>query len=175
MMSPISEVKPSQVAQLTTENDKLKAVIDKLTNRIDIIINDITNIVKGSIQEEMIPEITQSVQEVVEEVKEENAKLKEKNAILKEENRRLEAENDKLKEKNDELKQFAMKVHNFVYNTNYDDEDIVSAFDFDGILEEMKKDEDELTEKCGEWKDKFMILEESAKKHLGNGFNDYKQ
>ncbi len=160
MMSPISEVKPSQVAQLTTENDKLKAVIDKLTNRIDII-NDITNIVKGSIQEEMIPEITQSVQEVVEEVKEENAKLKE--------------ENEKLKEDNDELKQFAMKVHNFVYNTNYDDEDIVSAFDFDGILEEMKKDEDELTEKCGEWKDKFMILEESAKKHLGNGFNDYKQ
>jgi len=111
MMSSISEVKPS-INQLTTENAKLKALIDKLTTRIDLISN-ITNMVKEAVQEEWIPEITQSVQEVVEEVKEENAKLKEENAKLK--------------------------------------------------------------EKCGEWKDKFMILEESAKKHLGNGFNDYKQ
>lgn len=45
-----------------------------------------------------------------------------------------------------DLKKFALNVHNFVYRTDWDDESIVSAMDFDGIVEEMKKDEKELEE-----------------------------
>lgn len=44
------------------------------------------------------------------------------------------------------LKQFALKVHNFAYGTKWDDEDIVSAMDFDCIIEKMQKDEKELEE-----------------------------
>lgn len=41
------------------------------------------------------------------------------------------------------LKVFAMKVHNQVYGTNYDDEDISTAFDYDCIIGKMIDDEDE--------------------------------
>ena len=43
-----------------------------------------------------------------------------------------------------ELKKFALDVHNFAYGTEWDDKDIVSAMDFDGIVEKMKEDEKEL-------------------------------
>ena len=39
------------------------------------------------------------------------------------------------------LQQFALKVHNFAYGTEWDDEDIVSAMAFDEIIEKMIKDE----------------------------------
>ena len=44
------------------------------------------------------------------------------------------------------LKQFALKVHNFAYGTEWDDEDIVSAMAFDEIIEKMMKDEKKLEE-----------------------------
>jgi len=43
-----------------------------------------------------------------------------------------------------DIKQFALAVHNFAYGTNWDDEDIVSAMDFEMIVEKMKKDEKDL-------------------------------
>jgi len=42
-----------------------------------------------------------------------------------------------------QLKVFAMKVHNQVYGTNYDDEDIATSFDYDVIIGKMIDDEDE--------------------------------
>lgn len=45
-----------------------------------------------------------------------------------------------------DIKQFALAVHNFAYGTNWDDEDIVSAMNFEIIVEKMKKDEKELKE-----------------------------
>tara|TARA_R100000781_G_C4076960_1_gene126430 strand:- start:780 stop:1157 length:378 start_codon:yes stop_codon:yes gene_type:complete len=44
------------------------------------------------------------------------------------------------------LKQFALKVHNFAYGTEWDDEDIVSAMAFDEIIEKMMNDEKKLEE-----------------------------
>ena len=52
-----------------------------------------------------------------------------------------------------DLTKFALDVHNFAYNTEYNDEDIVSAMDFDGIIEKMKTDEKKLidaNERLGE-------------------------
>jgi DNA repair exonuclease SbcCD ATPase subunit len=60
------------------------------------------------------------------------------------------------------LKQFALDVHNFAYGTKWDDEDIVSAMDFDGIIEEMKKDEKELEEGIAKLKNENKEL----KKHI---------
>jgi len=51
---------------------------------------------------------------------------------------------------NEKLKQFALAVHNFAYGTEWDDEDIVSAMDFDTIIEKMKTDEKELKEEYWE-------------------------
>lgn len=45
-----------------------------------------------------------------------------------------------------ELRQFALKVHNFAYGTEFDDEYIVGSMDFDAIIEKLKKDEKELTD-----------------------------
>ena len=67
-MSPTSEVKPSQVAQLTAENAKLKAEnekLSKLNGRFTVIVD-----------EELISEYTKEVQEDYDKVKEENAELK---------------------------------------------------------------------------------------------------
>ena len=41
------------------------------------------------------------------------------------------------------LKNFAMKVHNQVYGTDYDDEDIATSFDYDCIIGKMIDDEKE--------------------------------
>ena len=84
----------------------------------------------------------------------ENNNLKEENETLKwklhdttcwdefeEAHKKLKQENEKLKKKNESLKQFALDVHNFAYGTEWDDKDIVSAMDFDLIVEKMKKDE----------------------------------
>lgn len=49
-----------------------------------------------------------------------------------------------------QLKQFALAVHNFAYGTEWDDEDIVSAMDFDVIIEKMKTDEKELVKSKNE-------------------------
>ena len=46
----------------------------------------------------------------------------------------------------DDLKKFALDVHNFAYGTEYDDPDIVSAMDFDAIIEKMKTDEKKLVD-----------------------------
>jgi len=50
-------------------------------------------------------------------------------------------EKNKLKKKLDKLNQFALDVHNFTYGTEYNDADIVSAFEFTSILDKMKHDE----------------------------------
>jgi len=139
MSSPTTEVKPSQVAQLMKENAKLKKEIE-----------DWKNIDMGLLESEYMMGKNSEIFEL----KKENEKLKNKTLDNPQKSFdamckvvvELQDQIKTLKEKNDELKQFAMKVHNFVYNTKYDDEDIVSSFDFDGILEEMKKDEDKLKE-----------------------------
>ncbi len=77
-------------------------------------------------------------------VKEEIDKLKERKDEAMGLMRKTDEENDYLHKEIKKLKQFAMKVHNFAFCTKYDDEDIVSSFDLDAILEEMKKDEDKL-------------------------------
>lgn len=66
-----------------------------------------------------------------------------------------------------ELTNFAMKVHNLVFGTNYNDPEIVSSMDLDSITDKMKKDQDdwieEITERdglrleLGEIMDKFDI------------------
>jgi hypothetical protein len=50
-----------------------------------------------------------------------------------------------LRKENKKLQQYALDVHNFAYGTDWDDKDIVSAMDFDGIVEKMKKDEENVT------------------------------
>ena len=194
MSSPITEVKPSQVAQLMKENKKLKEqLVDKddeiscHCEQIEKLEEELNRYPEGaagytgdefdelvSVMEDIENHpnyeecITSTIETAQKELKEEIEKLKEENYVLlgfQKEVDQMEAGLGEigedyedmryydlpdviktLKEKNDELKQFAMKVHNFVYNTKYDDEDIVSSFDFDGILEEMKKDEDKLKE-----------------------------
>ena len=42
-----------------------------------------------------------------------------------------------------QLKVFAMKVHNQVYGTNYDDEDIATSFDYDIIIGKMIEQEEQ--------------------------------
>jgi vacuolar-type H+-ATPase subunit H len=61
------------------------------------------------------------------------------------------------------LKQFALDVHNFAYRTKWDDEDIVSAMDFDGIIKEMKKDENELNEEIEKLKEEVDLNKECYK------------
>ena len=66
-----------------------------------------------------------------------------------------------------ELTNFAMKVHNLVFGTDYNDPEIVSSMDLDSITDKMKKDHDdwieEITERdglrleLGEIMDKFNI------------------
>ena len=51
-----------------------------------------------------------------------------------------------------QLRRFALKVHNFAYGTEWDDEYIVGAMDFDGIIEKLKKDEKELTDQLEKYK-----------------------
>ena len=51
---------------------------------------------------------------------------------------------DKIIKENEELKDFSLKVHNFAHGTDWDDKDIVSAMDFDSIIEKIQKDEKEL-------------------------------
>jgi hypothetical protein len=80
----------------------------------------------------------------VKKLKEENEKLKEENEIFEKANEAYEdilAGEKGLIDRNEELKQFALAVHNFAYGTEWDDEDIVSAMGFDGIIEKMKNDE----------------------------------
>ena len=60
-------------------------------------------------------------------------------------------ENEELTEENEKLKQFALAVHNFAYGSKWNDKDIVSAMDFDAIIEKMKKDEKELKEENYNW------------------------
>ena len=123
-MSSISEVKPSQVNQLTAENAKLKEEIEnaKLTKRNDYIHRKTLQ----RVTEEMITEITKAMQEVVDKVKEENHTLKQRVcdrntslSIVKEDNAKLKQqlsdrdfrlsfvrdENAKLMKKNTELKE----------------------------------------------------------------------
>tara|TARA_R110000803_G_scaffold74681_1_gene138766 strand:+ start:286 stop:891 length:606 start_codon:yes stop_codon:yes gene_type:complete len=65
---------------------------------------------------------------------------------MKVESEQLQKENKKLKEENEKLKDFALKVHNFAFRTKWDDDSIVSAMDFDSIIEEMENDENTLKE-----------------------------
>ena len=75
-------------------------------------------------------------------------------------------------EENKKLKDFSLKVHNFAYGTDWDDEGIVSAMDFDAIVEKMKNDEKELTDEK-EWsgdgvvmnKHGIMLYEETRKEN----------
>ena len=53
----------------------------------------------------------------------------------------LRNENEKLKLDIESLKEFAMKVHNFAYGTEFDDPDIVDSFDFDGLMDKLEEDE----------------------------------
>jgi hypothetical protein len=60
--------------------------------------------------------------------------------ILRNENEKLKLDIELLK-KDVELKEFAMKVHNFAYGTEFDDPDIVDSFDFDELLGKLEEDE----------------------------------
>tara|TARA_R110000765_G_scaffold114032_4_gene206603 strand:+ start:713 stop:1111 length:399 start_codon:yes stop_codon:yes gene_type:complete len=71
----------------------------------------------------------------------ENSKLWGENKELKGYQKQVKIYLSRAEEKNKELNQFALAVHNFAYGTEWDDEDIVSAMDFDGIIEKMKNDE----------------------------------
>jgi len=58
-----------------------------------------------------------------------------------------------LREENEKLKEFAMNVHNFAYGTTYSEPEIMdSVEDFDGIVNQLKKDEDD-------FKDGITIIE----------------
>ena len=63
------------------------------------------------------------------------------------------AENEKLKAENKKLKQFVLGVHNNIYGTKYDDEDIVDSMDFDGIMKEWKRLDDKLVAEAEEAED----------------------
>ena len=157
MSSPITEVKPSQVAQLMKENEKLKEEIKTLKEEHKEL-NEEHEELKEDHQDllddiEDHPDyeecITSTIETAQKELKEEIETLREMRVDDKIYN---EETISKLMKKNDELKQFAMNVHNFAFCTKYDDEDIVSSFDLDAILEEMKKDEDKLKEEIEELK-----------------------
>jgi chromosome segregation ATPase len=91
-----------------------------------------------------------------EQAQEENEKLKKKlehkedkiedhlasRNFYEEQCQELKSECEQLRKYNEKLKQFSMEVHNFAFSTEYDDLDIVSSFDFDSIIKELKKDED---------------------------------
>ena len=132
------------------ENEKLKAENEELKEQIDgdtfwgISIGlkkELSNSHKK--QNSMIKQIVK--------LKEENKRLGAQNEKLKEENEHFEKACDGyedilagekgLIDQNEELKQFALAVHNFAFGTEWDDEDIVSAMGFDGIIEKMKNDE----------------------------------
>jgi hypothetical protein len=80
--------------------------------------------------------------------KKRNYDKKKNNEIKKLKEKLLEkSEIDLLKTKKiNTLKQFALKVHNFAYGTEWDDEDIVSAMEFDEIIQKMMNDEKKLEE-----------------------------
>jgi uncharacterized coiled-coil DUF342 family protein len=65
------------------------------------------------------------------------------------------------------LKVFAMKVHNQVYGTNYDDEDISTSFDYDCIIGKMIDDEDELHKIRHSVEDKLEELKAERDKYFG--------
>ncbi len=74
-------------------------------------------------------------------LREENEKLKEEIKELKEQ---IEEEVDTSLgacEKIVEMRQFCMNIHNLMYGTRFDDEDIVSSFDFPLILKRLERDE----------------------------------
>jgi hypothetical protein len=66
------------------------------------------------------------------------------------------------------LKQFALDVHNYLYGTEWDDLDIVSAMDFDGIIDKMK--DMDTAEKVLELDQKVRALE-SERKGYWDDFN----
>jgi hypothetical protein len=79
--------------------------------------------------------------EYKEKEEEENEKLKEEIKKLKDE---IEQEVDTSLgacEKIVEMRQFCMNIHNLMYGTRFDDEDIVSSFDFPLILKRLERDE----------------------------------
>ena len=114
------------------------------------------------------PTLIAGFEDVMSYIKNQDARIK----SLEKENKKLKLEDDQmedtlsslnfymeanqeLKEENKKLKDFALKVHNFAYGTEWDDEDIVSAMDFDGIIEKMKKDEKELTKEVEDMKQQY--------------------
>ncbi len=56
-----------------------------------------------------------------------------------------------------ELTNFAMKVHNLVFGTNYNDPEIVESMDLDRITDKMKKDHDDWIEEITD-KTLFILL-----------------
>ncbi len=186
MMSPTSEVKPSQVAQLMKENaelkeklaeheeswwllwsdadDDYKAVLaenKKLKAENEKLQNDFQKGYDEGLEEHVVDK------EYLDEKEEEIDKLKQRVcdrntslSIVKEENAKLKAEIAKLTKRNDIINLMVKMVK----------EDMITE-----ITQAVQEENAKLKEKCGKWRDKFMILEDSAKKHLGTGFNDYKQ
>jgi len=75
------------------------------------------------------------------------------------------------------LKTFAMKVHNQLYGTNYDDEDIATSFDYDCIIGKMIDDEAEAAKECAKrWQDNHKLGEvieakEATIRSLSAGLN----
>ena len=139
MMSPTSEVKPSQVAQLMKENAKLKEKLAEHEESWWLLWSDADDDYK---------------------------------AVLAE-NKKLKAENEKLQ--NDFQKGYDEGLEEHVVDKEYLDE---KEEEIDKLKEENKKLKEtcgEWRDKCGSWREKFMILQASAVKHLGTGFNDYKQ
>ena len=128
MMSPISEVKPSQVAQLTTENAKLKAEIEKLRKLNDGFC--------WLLDEELISEYTK-------EVKEENETLKKENEANQLTIRCLQAEQDYINPKGKYMEIENYSDFNDHLKKNYNDDMYKKMYDWFNMDDFLDEDEDE--------------------------------
>jgi len=139
------------VVELQEENKKLKEDLKETQDKLTVVENDwieYETLVSTGHEEYQVD------QEFLDEKDEEIEKLKKKNEELLNDIENHpdyeECIKSTIETAQQELKQYALKVHNFAYGTEWDDEDIVSAMDFDGIIEKMKKDEEELIKKAQE-------------------------
>lgn len=65
----------------------------------------------------------------------------------------------------DRLKKFAMEIHNMSYGTEYNDTDIVSSFDFGGILPKMKRDENNWIDEVADLRKEVADLKKERTKY----------
>ena len=143
-----------EISMLKEENKKLKEDRDKYF---------------GYLKDKDLECETQ--REYKEKEEEENEKLKEEIKKLKDE---IEQEVDTSLgacEKIVEMRQFCMNIHNLMYGTRFDDEDIVSSFDFPLILKRLERDEYEkegmpYIRKNQELREKIITQQDEIIEHL---------